>query len=221
MQVSNCMQREGMMEMFWKELKAVLKNRLIIGGLIIAVFIPTLYSATFLWAFWDPYDYTENLKVAVVNEDEPVFLRGEKLYYGRQITEQLRSNKDLEWQFVDKKKAIDGLEDNTYSMMIEIPEDFSQKVSSVFTNDAEQPVIYHVPNEAKNYMISMIQNGMVQQLKSNISNTLTEKYIEVLVQSIKQIENEIDQMKGSMNELSEELGTLRAPLDESIETNSE
>ena len=49
--------------MFWQELKAICQHKMLIVGLIVAVFIPTLYSATFLWAFWDPYDYTENVKV--------------------------------------------------------------------------------------------------------------------------------------------------------------
>src|SRR5699024_11139400 len=158
-----------MIKMFWKELKAMIKNKVIMAGLVVALFIPTLYSATFLWAFWDPYNYTENLKVAVVNEDEPVTFQGEELHFGEQITDELADDKNFEWQFVDKQQAVDGLDDNIYSMVIEIPQDFSRKVSTVLTDGAEQPVIYHVPNEAKNYMISMIQHNIIQQLHSNIS----------------------------------------------------
>src|SRR5699024_8517690 len=100
-------------------------------GLIIALLIPTLYSATFLWAFWDPYDHTQNLKVAVVNEDQPVTYQGEEIHLGEKMTDLLEKNEDFEWQFVNNEQAMDGLEDNTYTMMIKIPHDFSKRVSSV------------------------------------------------------------------------------------------
>lgn len=206
--------------MFWKELKALTKNKVIMAGLVVALFIPTMYSATFLWAFWDPYDYTENLKVAVVNEDKPITFQGEELHFGEQITDELADDKNFEWQFVDKQQAVDGLDDNIYSMVIEIPQDFSRKVSTVFTDGAEQPVIYHVPNEAKNYMISMIQHNIIQQLHSNISETLTEIYMQSLAQVIQETDAGIVQMKENMDKLVAGLDELQEPLEGSIAVNA-
>lgn len=206
--------------MFWRELKAMTKNKMMMVGLIVALFIPTLYSASFLWAFWDPYDHTENLKVAVVNEDQPVNFQGKDIHFGGEIKDQLVKDKNFEWEFVEKDKAMDGLQDNTYSMMIEIPHDFSKKVSNVFTDQAEQPVIYHVPNQAKNYMISMVQNSMVQQLKNNISETLTEVYITSLASSILETEAGIVQVTESMDELVDGLVALQEPMEGSVQVNA-
>ncbi|HLR71142.1 MAG TPA: YhgE/Pip domain-containing protein, partial [Pseudogracilibacillus sp.] len=71
--------------MFKKELTQVFKNKLIIGGLIIALFIPVMYSATFLWSFWEPYDKTDVMKVAIVNEDKGITIKDEEIQFGKNI----------------------------------------------------------------------------------------------------------------------------------------
>lgn len=205
--------------MFWQELKAICQHKMLIVGLIVAVFIPTLYSATFLWAFWDPYDYTENVKVAVVNEDQPVTFEGKEMNFGHQIVETLHSKKDFDWQFVDKAEAMKGLEDQSYSMMIRIPNDFSQKASTIFTEEAEQPVIYSVPNEAKNYLISMIQGSMTEQLTNEVSRQITESYMTLLTQSLAKAEDGMAQMKEYTNRFGQGLEGLEASVTKSLTMN--
>lgn len=219
MQVSGCKQSERMMKMFWNEMKAILKNKTVMVGLIVALVIPTLYSGTFLWAFWDPYEYTDNLQVAVVNDDQAVTFQGEELFLGEEMTKMLEDNKDFEWHFVDKQKAMAGLEDNTYSMMIELPSDLSEKVSTIFTEEAEQPVIYSVPNQAKNYMISMIQNGMVQEMKTEVSNTITETYMQALVDTVTESETGMEEIKSNMDEMVEGLESTKETVMTGVDVN--
>src|SRR5699024_2258233 len=211
--------RERMIYMFLQEIKEMFKSKVLIAGLIVAILIPTLYSATFLWAFWNPYDYTENLKVAVVNEDQPVSIEDKEIDFGDQIIQELASKKDFDWQFVDKSDAMNGLEDNSYSMMIKIPKDFSQKVSTIFTEKPEQPIIYNIPNEAKNYMISMIQGSMMQQLKSEVSNKITESYMTLLAESLSEAENGMIEINESSNQLIKGLEGLETSITKSLAMN--
>src|SRR5699024_7523516 len=90
--------RERMIYMFLQEIKEMFKSKVLIAGLIVAILIPTLYSATFLWAFWNPYDYTENLKVAVVNEDQPVSIedRSEERRVGKERRSRTRRERKKE-----------------------------------------------------------------------------------------------------------------------------
>ena len=44
-------------------------NRIAAVGIIA---IPTIYTSFFLGSMWDPYGKTENLPVAVVNNDKPL-----------------------------------------------------------------------------------------------------------------------------------------------------
>ena len=205
--------------MFKKELTQVFKNKLIIGGLIIALFIPVMYSATFLWSFWEPYDKTDVMKVAIVNEDKGITIKDEEIQFGKNIVKILKENETFDWDFIDKEKAINGLEDNTYSMMIEIPEDFSANVSTVFESNPVQPVIHYVPNQSKNYMLSMIEDGMVQQLRSSISESIVESYIRMLASNVMEMTDGVEQLYGSIGELSKGLENLNEPLQQTILSN--
>lgn len=186
----------GMMAMFQKELKKMFKNKLIVAGLIIALFIPTMYSATFLWSFWNPYEKTDAIKVAIVNEDEKIIFQGKELHLGNDIVENLKENDTFDWDFVDKAKAIDGLKDNTYSMMLEIPDDFSARASTVFDAEPKQPVIEYVPNQSKNYMLGMIEDGMVEQLRSGISESMAERYMQIIAGNIMEMTDGVEQLHG-------------------------
>ena len=135
--------------MFKNEIRKMLQNKLVVAGLIIALFIPTLYSGTFLWAFWNPYDHTDELKVAVVNQDVTVSAQGKELNLGEEIIRELKENKDFDWNFVNEETALKGMEENKYSMMLKIPADFSERATTAFSDEPKKPVIDYVPNQAK------------------------------------------------------------------------
>ena len=56
---------------------------------IFLICVPLLYGATYLWSNWDPYGRLDQLKVAVVNLDQPVQAEGTKVHGGKDIVEQL------------------------------------------------------------------------------------------------------------------------------------
>lgn len=54
-------------------------------------------------------------------------------------------------------------------MMIDIPGDLSEKISSVLTEGLSS-LLYSVTNQAKSYMVTIILNGIMQELKTEISD---------------------------------------------------
>ncbi len=205
--------------MFKKELSHLFKNKLVVAGLIIALFIPTLYSATFLWSFWDPYENMESMKVAIVNEDEQVTFQGNELILGKEIEKHLRENETFTWDFVTKEKALEGLNDNTYSMMIFIPSDFSENASTVFSTNPKQPVIEYVPNQSKNYMFSMIEESMVQQLRSNIAEGMVESYMQFFASNFGNISEGVQQLNKSVESLADGIEKINEPIEQTIHSN--
>ena len=100
-------------------------NRIAAVGIIA---IPTIYTSFFLGSMWDPYGKTENLPVAVVNNDKPVMYNDAVLNIGENLVENLEENDSLAFNFVDSSVAEKGLENGTYYMVITIPENFSENV---------------------------------------------------------------------------------------------
>ena len=75
------------------------------------VIVPALYAWFNIAASWDPYGNTKALKVAVANVDSgykseliPV-----RINVGETVLSALRADHQLDWQFVDSAKAVDGV----------------------------------------------------------------------------------------------------------------
>ena len=58
--------------MLKNEWKKLFQSKFMVVVMIAVMLIPTIYTAIFVGAMWDPYGNTENLPVAVVNKDKAV-----------------------------------------------------------------------------------------------------------------------------------------------------
>src|SRR5699024_12095315 len=108
----------------------------------------------------------------------------------------IKEKNKYDWDLVKKAKAIDVMKDNTYSMMLEITDDFSARASTVFDAEPKQPVIEYVPNQSKNYMLGMIEDGMVEQLRSGISESMAERYMQIIAGNIMEMTDGVEQLHG-------------------------
>ncbi|EXG83884.1 YhgE/Pip-like protein [Clostridium sp. ASBs410] len=141
--------------------------------------IPALYAWFNIAASWDPYANTKGLKVAVVNLDkgasiDDIFdtdIDDSSINIGEMILDELRKNEQIGWQFVNKEEAIDGVESGKYYAAVIVPEDFSQKISSVLTSNIERPVLEYYVNEKKNAIATKITGKGVESVQQQINET--------------------------------------------------
>lgn len=119
----------------------------LIGGLI---FLPSLYAWFNIYATWDPYGKTSQLPVAVVNEDVGADVRGKHIDVGVQLVDTLKGNRDMDWQFTTRSKAMERIEYGDYFAVLIIPQDFSVKLSSVISDHPEKAEIDYYVNEKIN-----------------------------------------------------------------------
>ena len=114
--------------------------------------IPTLYAWFNISASWDPYGNTGALKLAVASDDKGYEsdLIAVKINMGEQILSSLHKNSQFNWVFTNSKDAQKGVKSGEYYAAIVIPEDFSQKMMSVFSSEAEHPDLTYYENEKEN-----------------------------------------------------------------------
>ena len=84
-------------------------------ALVIAVglcLLPAFYAWFNIYANWDPYASTGNIRIAVSNLDEGCMdLDGNPANMGAEIVEQLKQKDNIGWVFTDSKKnAVDRVE---------------------------------------------------------------------------------------------------------------
>ncbi len=99
--------------------------------------VPALYNISFLTSMWDPYGRLDQLPVAVVNQDQSASFQDKTLTIGDDMVDNMKESKSLDFHFVSETDAEKGLEEGDYYMVITLPEDLSEKASSLLTDQPE------------------------------------------------------------------------------------
>lgn len=138
---------------------------ILIGGL---VFLPSLYAWLNIYASWDPYSKTDQLPVAIVNEDVGAKVQGQRLNVGNELIDTLKNNQDMKWSFTSRKIAMEKVEYGDYFAVIIIPKNFSERLASVVSDNPQKADIEYYVNEKIN----------------SIAPKITEKGATVIVQKV-------------------------------------
>ncbi|MEH7494251.1 YhgE/Pip domain-containing protein [Neobacillus niacini] len=209
------------MKGFKAELKSILTNRKVLVPIIAILFIPVLYAGMFLWAFWDPYKYLEDLPVAIVNQDEGAELAGERLEIGDDLIKNLKESKTFDFDIVDKEKGYKGLEDQKYYILVEIPSDFSENATTLLEDQPQKLQIKYVPNEGANFLSAQIGETAMKEIKAEISKEIVATYSESIFEKVTQMGDGLAQASegaGQLNDGSAKLNEGAGQIKENLQT---
>jgi len=163
-------------QIYSKDIRNIVTNwvvAVIIGGLI---FLPSLYAWLNIYASMDPYAHTSNMKIAIVNEDMGTTVRNEAINVGNEVIENLQTNESFTWELENEKQAMQHLKNGDYFAMIVIPNDFSQKLTSILTKQPTKARIDYYVNEKKNPIAPKITSKgasvPTQQVSSEFVSTV-------------------------------------------------
>ncbi|CAM4169908.1 YhgE/Pip domain-containing protein [Nocardiopsis rhodophaea] len=163
----------------WVSVRSFFRAPLPLAALIALAVVPLLYSGLYLWSFWDPFGRMDNLPVALVNEDKPVTVDGERLQAGQDITNELLEGGELDWHLVDADEAASGVDDGRYYVSLTIPEDFSANLASPSEEGATPvPAMLKVQyNDANSYIVRELLGAAFKEIKSAAGKTATSDYL--------------------------------------------
>lgn len=183
------------------ELLGILHNRKLLISVIGVMTIPLLYSATYLWAFWDPYGHLNRLPVAVVNNDQGAVYNGQKLAIGNDLVKKLKEKKSLNWQFVSKQSADKGLKNQKYYLKVEIPKDFSKNATTIQSEHPKKLQLIYTANEGYNYLSSKIGDSAIEKIKEEVAAAVSKTYAESMFNNIKNVATGLNQAGDGAGEL--------------------
>lgn len=207
-----------------KDLKNILTNwiaLMVIGGLVL---IPSLYSIINVYASWDPYSNTSGIRVAVVNEDKGTVFKEKELNVGESLVDKLKDNDAMGWDFVDKETASNGLLMEDYYAMIEIPEDFSEKVTTLIGKDIEKPKLIYTVNEKKNPITPKFTDKAVKTVKGQVDENIVKIISGIVFRACSEvginIENNRSQLRNIMDsvyDLDDNMPSLKKIIDSAVD----
>ncbi|MCO4470886.1 Phage infection protein [Streptococcus infantarius subsp. infantarius] len=184
-----------------EELKALIKSPKLWVTMIGVALVPALYNLSFLGSMWDPYGNVKNLPVAVVNEDKSATLNDKTLTIGDDMVDSMSKNKALDYHFVSQKKADKGLKDGDYYMVITLPEDLSEKASSLLTDNPKKLNIKYQTTAGRSFVASKMSESAMTKLKDTVSENITETYTKAVFKSMSSLQDGLQEASDGSNEL--------------------
>ncbi|WP_454955610.1 YhgE/Pip family protein [Gemella morbillorum] len=200
---------KNIIEIFKNDIREIFRKTrtwIVIIGLIL---LPSMYAWPNILSAWDPYGHTNNIKVAVVTEDNGAEVSGQKVNLGKNLVEGLKNNKNLDWQFVkNKQEAEDGVKIGDYYASIVIPENFSDDITSVSRGVPKKATIEYTVNEKINAISPKITNSGASAIANNISKSFVEIANGVIFEKLHEAGIKFEQNLPSIEKMKEEIFKL-------------
>ncbi|PEL09382.1 YhgE/Pip domain-containing protein [Bacillus sp. AFS017336] len=174
-------------EIYFRDVKRIVTNwaaLMIIAGLII---MPSMYAWFNIKSSWNPYGNTKGLKIAVVNEDRGATVLNNRINIGNEVINSLKESPTLGWRFTSRDKANEGVKQGKYYASIMIPKDFSEKISTVLTDNPKKPELVYQVNEKLN----IIAPKYTEKGATGIASEITKKFEKTVSKEVLQEFNKI------------------------------
>ena len=202
--------------LFGRDVRTIFKNRATVFIVLGLCLLPSLYAWINIYACWDPYANTGNLPVAIVNKDQGTVFNGKIVNVGDGVIDALKENKNIGWAFVDEWQANYGLNEGKYYALIEIPANFSERLTTLATATPQKPVITYRVNEKLNSIATKItdaaKNKLVNNIQTNFVKSVTAEALKTLnleMQSSDLSVSSIGTIKNTLVELNNDVAKLQ------------
>ena len=200
---------KNIIEIFRNDIREIfrkVRTWIVIIGLIL---LPSMYAWPNILSAWDPYGHTNNIKVAVVTEDNGAEVEGQKVNLGENLIDGLKNNKNLDWQFVsNKQEAEEGVRIGDYYASIVIPKNFSEDLTSVSRGFPKKATIEYTVNEKINAISPKITNSGASAIANNISKSFVEIANGVIFEKLHEAGIKFEQNLPSIEKAKEEIFKL-------------
>lgn len=154
----------NIVEIMKRDLKASFSNPIVIIVLVAIIILPSLYALLNIQACWNPYENTNEVQFAIANLDKGTTYDGEKINIGTRLVDALKNNTKFDWVFVSEKELRNGVHDGKYYAGIVIPENLSENVISITSDN---------PKTAKlDYIVNIKANPVASKLTDSAANSV-------------------------------------------------
>lgn len=195
-----------MIKVEWKNIAKSTWLKIVLCAIMI---IPMIYACVFLGSMWDPYGKTDQLPVAVVNNDKEVEYNDSTMDIGKQLSDKLAKNDSMDFNIVSSSKAQKGLKDGKYYMVITIPENFSKNATTLLDDDPQTMMLTYTTNPQTNYIATKMDDSAMAKVKAEISSTVTKTYSKILFKNVKTLSKGFKTAADGSQKLSDGVNTAK------------
>ncbi|MED4322105.1 type VII secretion protein EsaA [Weizmannia sp. CD-2023] len=156
-------------------------RRWLAGGAVFLLFILVLTSGSSYFALdaakqGATSDDDRKMAVALVNEDEGGQFNGKKYTFGNEFVKSIEKDNSQDWYVVSRGVAENGLNDNTYNMMIVIPSDFTKRALSIDSKNPQNIVLDYKVNASDSSALKAKAEKTAGSILENFNRRIIDVY---------------------------------------------
>lgn len=193
-----------------EELKTLIKNPKLMITMIGVALVPALYNLSFLGSMWDPYGRVNDLPIAVVNHDKPAKRADKSLTIGNDMVDKMSKSKDLEYHFVSAKQAQEGLKKGDYYMVITLPEDLSQRATTLLNPEPQKLTIRYQTSKGHGMVAAKMGETAMTKLKESVSQNITKIYTSAVFRGMTDLQSGLKEASAGSQALASGAKTAQA-----------
>ena len=156
-------------EIMLHDFHAAFSNPIVVLVLVAIIILPSLYALINIQACWNPYENTGEVEFAIANLDNGTDYEGQKLNIGNELVKELKNNTDFKWTFVTEEELREGVYNGEYYAGIIIPQNLSENVLSVTTDDPHQAELEYIVNIKANPVASKLTDAAANTIYRNLN----------------------------------------------------
>ena len=179
-------------------------------ALVVLMFIPLIYGALYLWAFWAPDHELDHLPVALVNVDAGASRDGEPVTAGQELVDELLDGHELGWTVTDAKDAAAGVKDGDYYFSVTIPNDFSASAVSAGTDTPVSATVQVDYNDSNSFLATTMGKQAMVQLRDAVATEIGDQTVNAMLVGVDEAGDGIRSAAAGADRLFDGLTTASA-----------
>ncbi|MDY7529827.1 MULTISPECIES: YhgE/Pip domain-containing protein [unclassified Cryobacterium] len=179
-------------------------------ALVVLMFIPLIYGALYLWAFWAPDKELSKLPVALVNSDTGAVRDGTDVTAGNDLVGKLLDGHDLGWVETSAADAATGVTDGDYYFSVTIPADFSTDAISAGTDTPTAAEVLVDYNDSNSFLASTLGKQAMIQLRDAVSLNIGDQTVNTMLVAVNKAGDGIRTAAAGAGTLADGLSTAES-----------
>lgn len=158
------------------------------------VAVPSFYAWFNIAGSWDPYGNTDNIRVAVANEDAgytgelvPVTVN-----MGDRVVARLAESDSIGYVVTSEEDAVEGVRSGEYYAAVVVPEDFSRDMMTTFSASPTRAEVRFYQNEKENAIATIVTDKASASVEAQIDAGFAEAVSYVGTSALEELGRSLD-----------------------------
>lgn len=189
---------------WWEDILGIQSKTLIKITLFLFCLIPSIYALSMICSSWNPYAKSNmrRLPIAFVNDDQGVFSHGKNINIGNDIAKDLKRDPSVGWKFVNYWQGNNGLTNGKYYALIQIPSDFSERVTTTTSDNPQQVVLTYQINQKLNAAATKLSSEIESDLSEQVRQKLVHTQTKLIIKKMNSFSNVLSNNKRKLLNLN-------------------